>query len=215
MKISGLLAVVVAVAACSGTSTTPQSSVSSTVQSSSRPFTSGVSTSVPPTRWTIAIDVSVSSSDGEAPFGLQVDSPVVVSDLAQPTTLSLRATANAPGLVVFRAEVFTTRLHGAGTLDVVGPGCPASYPFAESPTCSADPVMVPIGVSYNDLGASKPTGSVIASTAIPVMLITDALRSGTYHLSDDSGVWQPVGGQRPNDLQAFDVSIDFTVTGPA
>ena len=214
MKISGLLAVLVAVSACSGTSKTSETSASSTVQSSSSTSTSGASTSVRPTKWTIAIDVSVSSPNGEAPFDLQVNSPIVLSDLAQPTTLSMRATANSPGLVVFRAEVFTTRLHGTGTLDVVGPGCPASYPFAQAPTCSADPVIVPIGASYADLGASKPTGSVIPSTAIPLVLITNALRSGTYHMSDGSGVWQVVGEQGSN-LQAFDVTIDFTVTGPA
>ena len=73
--------------------------------------------------------------------------------------------------------------------------------------------MVPIGVSYADLGASKPTGSVIPSTAIPLLLITDGLRSGTY-LVDESGVWQPLSQQGSNDLQPFNVTIDFTVTGP-
>ena len=149
-----------------------------------------------------------------APFELQVNSPVVLSDLTQPTTLSMRATANAPGLIIVKAEVFTARLHGVGNLDVVGPGCPANYREVEAPSCSADPLIVPIGVNYLDLGVSKPTGAVISSTAIPLVLITDALRSGTYHLGDESGVWQPATDQGSTDLQPFDVKIDFTVNGP-
>lgn len=126
----------------------------------------------------------------------------------------MRATSNTPGLAVFRAEVFTARLPSLGTLDIVGPGCPENYPFAKSPTCSADPVMVPIGVSYADLGAPKPTGSVIPSTAIPLLLITDALHSGTYHLDED-GVWYSVDQQQAGDSRQFHVGIDFTVTSSA
>ena len=158
--------------------------------------------------------MAVSSPDGVAPFDVDVNSPVVLSDLAQPTTLSIRATANEPGLVIFSAEAFTARLHDVGTLDVVGPGCPADYREVQAPSCSADPVIVPMGVNYVDLGVSKPTGFVIPSTAIPLVLITDALRSGAYHLRDGSGVWQPVTDQGSLDLQPFEVTIDFTVTGP-
>jgi hypothetical protein len=56
---------------------------------------------------------------------------------------------------------------------------------------------------------------VIPSTAIPLVLITNAVRSGTYRLTDESGVWQPVTEQGSNELQSFDVTIEFTVTGPA
>lgn len=126
----------------------------------------------------------------------------------------MRATSSTPGLAVFRAEVFTARLPGVGTLDVVGPGRPENYPFAESPTCSADPLMVPIGVDNADLGASKPTGSVIPSTAIPLLLITDALHSGTYRLDED-GVWYSADQQQATDSRQFHVGIDFTVTSSA
>lgn len=179
----------------------------------SLPSTSIISTIARPTQWTIAIVVTVSSPDGEAPFNLQLDSPVVLRDVAQTTTITMRATANSPGLAVFSAEVFTTRLHGAGTLDVVGPGCPATYPFAESPACSADPLMVPIGVSYQDFTGPKPTGQAILSTAVQLLLIADALRSGTYHLAD-SGFWQ-VASDRSFPGRAVNISIDFTVTGPS
>lgn len=126
----------------------------------------------------------------------------------------MRATSETPGLAVFRAEVFTARLRSLGTLDVIGPGCPENYPFAESPTCSADSVMVPIGVNYVDLGASKPTGSVIPSTAIPLLLITDALHPGTYRLDED-GVWYAADQQQASDSRQFHVGIDITVTSSA
>lgn len=214
MNISGVIAVLAAVSACSGTtSTTSDSSVSLTVQSASSTSSASTSTSVRPTRWTIAINVAVTSPEGKAPFDLQVDSPVVLSDLAQPTTLSMRATATDPVLVIFRAEVLTARLQGAGTLDVVGPGCPATYNFAESPGCSADPVSLTIGDTSSDVTAPKPTGSVIPSNAIPVVLITEGLRSGMYHLVA-SGVWQP-NEQGRYALRPFDITIDFTVTGPS
>lgn len=93
-----------------------------------------------------------------------------------------------------------------------GPGCPENYSFVESPGCSADPVIVPIGVNYGDPGATGPTGSVIPSTAIRLVLITTDLRSGTYHLAD-SGVWQPVNRQQTYQLEHVDLAIDFTVTG--
>lgn len=159
----------------------------------------------------MAISASVSSPNSEVPFHLDVNSPIAVTDLAQPTTVSMRATANAPGLVIIRAEVFTARLRGAGTLDVVGPRCPADYSNVESPSCSADPVIIPIGVSYGKVGASGPTGSVIPSMAIPLVLITTGLRSGTYHLVD-SGVWQPVNQGQTSRLEQVDLAIDFTVT---
>lgn len=204
-------AVSVVVVACSATTTrssSPTQASSGTVVASSATPTTQL-----PNRWTIAANAAVSSPDGSAgPFDLQLESPVELSDLSKPTRLSMRATASKPGLAVFRAEVFTARLLSLGTLDVVGPGCPENYSFAELPTCSADPAIVPIGVTYADLGASKPTGSVFPSTAIPLLLITDALHSGTYHLDED-GVWYPADQQQAS--RQIHVGIDFTVASSA
>ena len=158
-------------------------------------------------------NVVVSTPDGKPPFDLLVESPTVLSDLSRPTTFSMRATAKAPVLVVFNDEVFTASLHDAGTLDVIGPGCPPGYRNAANPSCSADPLMIPIGVTYGELDGPKPTGSVIDSTAITLVLVTDRLRSGTYHLTA-TGIWR-LATDNTFAPDPVTVVVDFTVTGPA
>ncbi len=211
MRPSALVCVLVAASACSGTTATTSESSALPTQTSSSTSTPSTSTSVLPTSWSIAISASVSSPNSEVPFHLEVNSPITVTNLATPTTVSMRATANSPGLVIVRAEVFTARLRGSGTLDVVGPGCPADHTNVESPLCSADPVIIPIGVNYGDPGATGPTGSVIPSASIRLVLITTDVRPGTYHLVD-SAVWQPVNREPTSDLEQVDLTIDITVT---
>ena len=201
------IAVLGAVAACSSSSATTSSPAPSATQSST-----STDTSLRPTSWTISIDIVVSTPDGAPPFDLQVDSPLVLSDLTQPTTLTMRATAATPVLVVFNATVFTARLHGVGTLDVIGPVCPLSYSFVEGTDCAADPAVLPIGVTYADVAGPKPTGPAITSTAIRLVLLTAALQSGTYHLAD-SGSWRSASDTSP-ELHPVAITIDFTVTGP-
>ncbi len=137
----------------------------------------------------------------------------MLSDLTQPTTLTLRAIANEPELVVFNAEVFTARLHGVGTLDVIGPVCPLDYSFVRAQECAADPAIMPIGVTYADLTGPKPTGPAFPWTDIRLVLVTGDLRAGTYHLVEESGQWRRVS-EDTSALRPLKIDINFSVTGP-
>ena len=164
-----------------------------------------------PTRWTIDVKVAVSTPSGETPFRLGVDTPVVVSDLTKPTTLILRATADAPVLALFNATMFTARLQDSGTLDLSGPAC--QLEFALKGQCSADPVILTVGIPYADIPGPRPTGQAIDGTAIRVTIEGDALSPGSYHLME-SGSWRFANDAtaKPNPVE---VSVDFDVKGPA
>ena len=140
-----------------------------------------------------------------------VDTPVVVSDIANPTTLTMRATANVPVLALFNATMFTARLQDSGTLDLSGPAC--ELDLALKGQCSVDPAILTVGASYAEVSGPKPTGQAIEGTAIRVILVTDAMAPGSYHL-DESGSWQLVNDTTTR-LKPVEVSLDFDVKGPA
>ncbi len=167
----------------------------------------------PLSTWSVTITATVTTPAGEAPFELRSSSPVTFRSLDQPVIATLVATAPEPLLISGSSDIFSARLSGTGVLDVAGPVCVESgAAFARRP-CAGDPAVLPVGISYKDVTASKPTGPVLDATRLRIALDAKALQPGSYVLQEDVN-WVPAlaAVTVPSDTATVTIRFDATRT---
>ena len=208
-----------AIVGCSSDADTVQTDVTVTsilTTLSTQPAVPPSATEGAPTDWTIRVTVAAQRDDGEpAPFELRATAPAVMQSLDELVTMTLLATAPQPVVISGGPDMLSGRLQGPGRLDVAGPVCVmASAVVPPRRPCSADPAVLPIGITYGEIASSsKPTGPVLDALSIPLVLGVAALRAGRYTLTE------PVQWFAPDKVETLPwtqgtITVIFDVSGP-
>ena len=152
------------------------------------------------------VTADVRADDGSEPFTLRSAYPVTFTAVDDPVIATLEATAPEPLLVTGGPEIFSAHLTGAGVLDIAGPTCVDEGVRFKREFCSADPSIIPIGTTYKDATASKPTGPVLDAKYLRLALDARALQPGVYSFQEQVN-WVSARADVNTPLNAATVTI--------